>query len=82
MTRTGQEGSAWPVYSFSFEVSSILPDRFVCRRIQVSADSGMPLVMKIVAAAAFRIAPEDLPVMLRNLNEAILIAQANSVARL
>ena len=42
----------------------------------------MPLVMKIVAAAAFRISPEDLPVMLRNLNEAILIAQANSVARL
>ena len=42
----------------------------------------MPLMMKIVAAAAFRISHEDVPVLLRNLNEAILIAQANSVARL
>ena len=39
-------------------------------------------MMKIVAAAAFRILHEYVPVLLCNLDETILIARVNSVARL
>ena len=39
-------------------------------------------MMKIVAAAAFRISHEYVPVLLCDLNETILIARVNSVASL
>ena len=42
----------------------------------------MQLMMKIVAAAAFRISHEYVPVLLCDINETILIARVNSVASL